>query len=426
MSGGSGRWIADNSAYKSEQEPYDAYGIEWHAAFDDTTMRGRLFGLKDGIETGDFWEFRQFWHPHRKEAVLQQFGTGGAVGLGTLWRDGQLTKADQQFYSSSGSVSRSGHASYFDAADRHVTDSFEIVNDEWLPRRHYVWQRSDSGGDAAMPEIFAPDIISSDLPEFSITFSPDGSELYFNRTPPDRSKLYIYTSRWSGSAWSAPVIAPFSGEHRDVDPFLTVEGKRLYFSSDRPRAGSPESSFSTWYVERTASGWSEPVDPGAPLNSAATDIFVSLSRDGTLVFSSERGGDSRIHSSRQQGGQWQTPVSLMFGDDNGGGNPMISPDGNYLIMVIVREETGPDLFYACRDGDAWLAPQPLPDTVNSVFADFAPAIHAASDMLYFTSERPGITAPQDGGVRPPGDIYRVPLRAAGIRCNSLRPMPSPR
>lgn len=138
----SGRWIADNSAYKSEQEPFEAYVTEWSASFDGTTMSGRLFGIKDGKETVNFWEFRQYWHPGRGAAVVEQFGWGGTVGVGIAWRDGEKTLSDQTFFTQSGSVSRTGHVSEFSDRDTHVTESFDIENDVWRPRRTYTWHRA--------------------------------------------------------------------------------------------------------------------------------------------------------------------------------------------------------------------------------------------------------------------------------------------
>ncbi|MEX0644969.1 MAG: hypothetical protein WD076_06650 [Parvularculaceae bacterium] len=140
-----GRWIADNSAYKSEQEPYDAYGVEWKSSFDGTTLSGRLFGLKDGKEIGDFWEFRQYWHPGRKEAVLEQFGWGGTVGAGRMWREGDKTKTDQTFFTVDGGAARSGHLSAMPDASTQVTESFDIKDDAWTARRRYVWKRAPGG-----------------------------------------------------------------------------------------------------------------------------------------------------------------------------------------------------------------------------------------------------------------------------------------
>jgi hypothetical protein len=136
-----GRWIADNSAYMNEQEPYEAYGVEWVSGFDGATMSGRLFGVKDGKETVNFWEFRQYWRPDIKQAVVEQFGWGGAVGIGTLAADGEGTTSDQTFYNSDGSATRTGHKSSYPDNNTHVTDSFDIVDGKWNPRRSYTWIR---------------------------------------------------------------------------------------------------------------------------------------------------------------------------------------------------------------------------------------------------------------------------------------------
>jgi hypothetical protein len=141
LSADGGRWIADNSAYRSDQENYDAYGIEWRASFDGSSMSGRLFAMRDGKELGDFWEFRQYWHPDREEAILEQFGWGGAVGAGVIWREGEVTKVDQTFYAPGGPSRRTGHVGRFPDADTHDTESFTISGKKWTPDRRYVWRR---------------------------------------------------------------------------------------------------------------------------------------------------------------------------------------------------------------------------------------------------------------------------------------------
>ncbi len=139
-----GRWITDNSAYRSEQEHFDQYGIEWRRSFDGASMTGRLFGLNDGKEAGDFWEFRQYWHPGQNEAVLEQFGWGGALGVGRLWREGEKTKADQTFYSPDGTPSRIGHVAWFPDPDTHDSESFVIEDGKWTRDRRYIWKRARS------------------------------------------------------------------------------------------------------------------------------------------------------------------------------------------------------------------------------------------------------------------------------------------
>lgn len=145
LSAEGGRWVADNSAYKSDSEPFDAYGTQWVSGFDGHTMTGRLFGVKEGKDLAfDFWEFRQYWRPDTQEAVVEQFGWGGALGLGVLRQGAPGAISDQTFFNADGSVARTGHKSHFPDKDTYVTESFDIVGDVWTPRRKYVWKRQST------------------------------------------------------------------------------------------------------------------------------------------------------------------------------------------------------------------------------------------------------------------------------------------
>lgn len=258
-------------------------------------------------------------------------------------------------------------------------------------------------------------VASTAAPEFATTLTPDGRELYFNRASDDRGRLTIMTATRAGESWSTPTVASFSGTYRDVDPFVTPDGRRLYFSSDRPRSGRREPRFATWYVDRRGEGWGDPVDPGAPLNSEAGDVFVSVARDGLMLFTSSRLGASRIFSSRQLADRWEVPQPIALGTETDGGNPAIAPSGRFAVLVRTPAGGTADLFVSCRTSRGWGSARPIA-AVNSPFAEFAPYIDAAEQTLYFTSERPGVVAETATGARPPGDLYRVSLLAAGISC----------
>jgi len=53
-----GVWIADNAAYRSDQEPMDAYVIRWQRGVAPGTMRG----VANGRHTPTIFEFRTYWH----------------------------------------------------------------------------------------------------------------------------------------------------------------------------------------------------------------------------------------------------------------------------------------------------------------------------------------------------------------------------
>ena len=53
---------------------------------------------------------------------------------------------------------------------------------------------------ARYARLFAPGAVSTELPEFSITFSADGANAYFDRATADRSKFTIVASHFACAA----------------------------------------------------------------------------------------------------------------------------------------------------------------------------------------------------------------------------------
>lgn len=142
MKGQAGRWVADNSAYRSDNEPADAYGMEWHWAAGEKSLVGRLFPIRGGSDLDTVWEFRMIWHPGKQTLWLSQFGTDGTLGEGAITRTGEhATEAMQTFFGSDGTRLRIGHRDEMRGGQRHV-QSFDIDQDGvWQPRRAYVWSR---------------------------------------------------------------------------------------------------------------------------------------------------------------------------------------------------------------------------------------------------------------------------------------------
>jgi hypothetical protein len=136
-----GRWVADNSAYRNDAEPYDAYGMEWKWGAGRKSLTGQLFALRDGAELGTFWEFRIFWHPGEAQLMVYQFGSDGAVCHGHLERTGDGTsELVQLFYGPGGNATRIAHRTRVEGDVRH--DGSYLVDDdgEWQLLRTYEWR----------------------------------------------------------------------------------------------------------------------------------------------------------------------------------------------------------------------------------------------------------------------------------------------
>src|SRR5688500_20191206 len=82
----------------------------------------------------------------------------------------------------------------------------------------------------------------------------------------------IYLTRRTGDQWSAPEVAPFSGTWSDIDPSVSPDGQRLYFSSIRPVDGQTRADIDIWVMERAGDGWSTPVRLGAEVNTAEEEL----------------------------------------------------------------------------------------------------------------------------------------------------------
>jgi len=264
------------------------------------------------------------------------------------------------------------------------------------------------------PRLFARGAISTELPEFSISFSADGATAYFDRAAADRSKFEIVASHFDHGAWQPAAPLPFStGEYRDVDPF--VAGDRLYFSSNRPRSDGA-TDFDTWYVERRGERWSDAIHVAGAPSGPGTQVFVSIARDGMMYFQTDATGSGDIYRAPRVGDAYPTAAPIDGIDTpEAEANPAISPDGTLLVFVSERAGgSGRDDLYASRfRAGAWSQPRNLGPAINSPQADFAPAFSPDGKYLFFTSERPGVVPASDGG-RPPGDIYQVDVAALGI------------
>ena len=137
---GSGIWITDNSEFRSEQEPFDAYGLQWEYGLGDRSLFGRLYCLREGEEVRTAWQFLIYWDPAAAVARVVQIGSDGTVGQGTIYRldDGRIEER-QLFVSPQGGSFESGHRAWTDEGAHH-TRSYSIDDGEWTARRYYIWR----------------------------------------------------------------------------------------------------------------------------------------------------------------------------------------------------------------------------------------------------------------------------------------------
>lgn len=292
--------------------------------------------------------------------------------------------------------------------------------------------RTDAQGRAAAPggapELFGRGTISTGDMELNAAFTPDGRTVYFTKRSPRPQFWAIMVSHLRGGRWSTPEVAEFSGQFNDFDPFISPDGSKLYFSSNRPVDGGPKTDFDIWVVERTGAGWGPAKHLDAPVNTPAQEFYPTVTRDGTLYFSSTREGGSGagdIYRARLEGDRYAAPENL--GDSvnakNFDGDPYVAPDESYLVFVSYGRPGGSgdgDLYVSFRRNGVWSRAENLGPEINSGALDFCPIVSPDGKWLFFTSERGFADAPQtrrittaefarrlNGPGNGLGDIYRI-------------------
>ncbi|MBN2003258.1 MAG: PD40 domain-containing protein, partial [Anaerolineae bacterium] len=262
------------------------------------------------------------------------------------------------------------------------------------------------------PALFRPGSVSTGAIELSLAIHPNLQELYFTRL--ESGKAIILVSRQTDDGWTTPAPASFSGEYDDVNPFISADGQKLYFSSKRPlaRSATPDEPYRIWFVERDGDGWANPTRLTLPLESANGESSPTLTHDGTLYYVAdypELGGNG-LYRAQLVNEMYQTPKKIDLLVDTGQiveVEPFVAPDESFVLFysagrpdnLMPNSKTG-DIYIAFRDSQGqWSAPRNVGQPVNSTAEESTPTLSPDGQYLFFASNR--------GGNRRFPDLYWV-------------------
>jgi len=134
-----------------------------------------------------------------------------------------------------------------------------------------------------------PGIINTDGDETSCTLSPDRKVIIFARKPKGAQTSDLYSAEFKGGKWSEPApLTELNSEADDLSPFLSFDGKKIYFSSNRE--GSLKSgnaampSYDIYFSEKQNGKWSKPDQLFGLVNTTGDEMHPSLTKDGGTIY----------------------------------------------------------------------------------------------------------------------------------------------
>jgi len=239
---------------------------------------------------------------------------------------------------------------------------------------------------SSSPERWTPSSISTPGYESSPSFTPDGEEMYFVSADAGFRGWRILRARCEEGRWSRGEPVPFAAPAPviEADPFVTADGRRIYYVSARHDPTNQD--FDIWYVDRSPDGtFGTPHRLPPPVNSPASEILPRADGEGRLYFGSSRPGgfgQSDIYSAVETApGMWTVenvgpPVSTPANEYEA----EVSYDGRTLIVVADRGQRS-HLYRFARDRQGWREVDQLPGR-DDVF-QVGPLLSPKGERLIF-------------------------------------------
>jgi len=248
------------------------------------------------------------------------------------------------------------------------------------------------------PELFAPGLVSTGGFERDVVVSPDGNTIYFGVSGPGYVYTTVLVTQLVNGQWTEPAVVPHLDDPRylNLEPALSPDGDSFYFLSTRPASPGAPRNQDIWVMRKTAGGWGEPRNLGAPVNTDQAEYFPSLTRDGTIYFTRQEPGtrNSNIWRARSAGGRFLEPEKLPAQVNSGEAhyNAFVAPDESYLIVPVEgRGDSlgGCDYYVVFRTPeDRWSDPINLGPDINSEGSqEFSPYVSPDGRYFFFMATR---------------------------------------
>lgn len=178
--------------------------------------------------------------------------------------------------------------------------------------------------------------VNSKFHDACIALSADGREIFIYKDNNDGTgDIYVTDLKTDGS-WEVPrsLGKNINTKYHEPSISMTAEGKRVYFSSNRPGGYG---GLDIYYSDKLPSGeWGEAVNLGPTINTPYNEDAPYISPSGEVFYFSSVGhlsmGGYDIYSSKLENKEWSSPVNLGF--------PINTSDDDIYFVISADGQNG--------------------------------------------------------------------------------------
>ncbi len=240
--------------------------------------------------------------------------------------------------------------------------------------------------------------------EFGPSFTQDGRTMVFSSAREGQRFQELYSAEFKDGRWqNVRPITELNSPYNDETPFVTPDGKMLFFASDRDGSleqpkdaqGRIRVSYDLYWSRRTESGWSPPTKVPGEVNTTRHERSPTYDvENGILYYNTWTFGtlsDARILRAEFRDGRFVSvqllPKAINLGFRETA--PMVSAYRSGLFFSSQRPGGfgGFDLYFVSYENGEYGAPVNLGPEINTPANEFF--FSRVGTRLYFCSDRPG-------------------------------------
>lgn len=236
--------------------------------------------------------------------------------------------------------------------------------------------------------IFAPPVnlgpkINTAGHEFDPFLTFDGKKLFFVSLRDHTESIWF--SEWTGSDWTNPIkLGPQinAGASQKLSPSLSPDGQKLFYVDDSRQGFLWDIWVSTW--DSSVNDWGNPVRLPYPVNTPGAEFSARIGPDGRHLYFNSEGDSGRcgIYVSEWDGANWSIPIKVSISSCSIDDYPSITADGQWFYFDRYLVDSGKSVFVSPWTGSDWGLPYDLRPQLGGGGTAF---VTPSGESLFFAS-----------------------------------------